>query len=259
LLRIHRVTVRVGWISLAVGVPTLVALPCLPWVPTAAMPGAPVVTVTAGVVGLMGLILSFSCLWTAGRIGWPQAVGAAAQALRPRLGGADAGALGRALRALDSFDAWSAHAGVRLEPSASAGEPWTPQDRITLSAPTASRALLVVYCLLAIPFVAAMAMGVGGVATPYGPGHSAAPYLWALGTGAVAFVVSVAVFFARDRVEYRAGYTTRPAFSRSVPRDPRTALDLVDSKTGIVLRRAGDEGLTRDEYWRRRTIAQERG
>jgi hypothetical protein len=52
------------------------------------------------------------------------------------------------------------------------------------------------------------------------------------GIAVLAVAVFAGVFFVRDHVEYSAGYATRAAFSRAAPRDLRTAVDLVDAKTG---------------------------
>jgi hypothetical protein len=96
--------------------------------------------------------------------------------------------------------------------------------------------------------------GAVGAGKPYGPSHSPVPYFIPLEVVAGFFVVSAVLFLLKDSAEYTAGYTTRFAVARGLPREVRTAIDLVDFKTGYLLRAAGDPGLTTDEYWHRITI-----
>ena len=100
---------------------------------------------------------------------------------------------------------------------------------------------------------AAVLAGAFGATEPYGPSHSPVPYFVPLEVVAAFFIVSTVLFLLKDSAEYTAGYTTRFVGARVQSRETRTAVDLVDSKTGYLLRTAGDAGLTADEYWRRRT------
>ena len=87
---------------------------------------------------------------------------------------------------------------------------------------------------LTIPFLVAATQGVGWAVPVF------------IATGSVAFLC---VFFsnfgiaagAADSAETKAGYTT-------IPLPHRPELDLVDPKTGLVVRAAGEGPLTPEEY-----------
>jgi hypothetical protein len=77
--------------------------------------------------------------------------------------------------------------------------------------------------------------------------HLPGPQAWAVGwtcglTLAVAGLVIFVVGLAKGRAEFRSGYTT--VLSSSRPYDNRIALDLVDWKTGYLLRHAGMHSLS---------------
>jgi hypothetical protein len=103
-------------------------------------------------------------------------------------------------------------------------------------------------------FVSLLPFAAVGAGDPYGADHSPGPYLLPVGALAGFFVVSAVLFLLLDSAEYTAGYTTRLVVARGISQEIRTAIDLVDFKTGCVLRTAGDPGLTTDEYRRRVTI-----
>jgi hypothetical protein len=253
-LRSHRLMLRVGWIALLVGVPILAvgaAFLSMPDVDEASGIGIAVVAT----VGLVGVITWGSTQWTARRFTWVQIVGEAAQALQPRLAANRARELGRALRSVAVFDEWSSRTGTRLATETRAPEAWASETvRPILGGPTARR----LFRCVAIGWFgmcgAVVLAGAVGAGDPYGPSHSPVPYFIPLEVAATFFVVSAVLFLLKDSAEYTAGYTTRFAVARGISREIRTAVELVDFKTGYLLRAAGDPGLTTDEYWHRVTI-----
>ncbi|MEC5150293.1 hypothetical protein RCH22_001934 [Cryobacterium psychrotolerans] len=160
--------------------------------------------------------------------------------------------LSQAMASIQGFDVWLSHlspaAGDASDASdASDGTPvartWDENIVRPIASGLTSRGIRLLALIPLLPGIGTcMALGMLG-ATDNFPNRSVWLTSWSVGGSLVVLacvVCSVAVL--RDRAELRRGYTT--VLSSSRPFDNQTALDLVDWKTGYLLRRAGEPGLT---------------
>ncbi|MEA9985777.1 hypothetical protein [Subtercola sp. RTI3] len=161
---------------------------------------------------------------------------------RGRLG-VSASAVSEALRSIELFDAWHSQLTARRPRDEDlATQRWTPNiRRPILPGPTARTLRLRVLIPLAPGlgiFISAALLGATGTE----PTPAIWFAFWAAAALLFAAASTVAFIAARKgRAEFRSGYTT--TLATRPPFDNQIALDLVDSKTGYLLRYAGSAHL----------------
>ena len=162
--------------------------------------------------------------------------------------------LNRALRDSAAFDSWLERWSHRSQTAASATGHWGPDEtRVILPGRTA-RDWFCLAVIASIGFAATVVIGTVPLAV------MAFHHVWSgvAVVGAVAGVflstACVTAILGRRKLgaEYAHGYATNmPGGGYRGVNDFRTDLDLVDGKTGRLLRRAGDPPLDRDAYLNR--------
>jgi hypothetical protein len=248
----HRRFRELAWIFLGVGLPLLIlGLVGLADIAQFVDFGGWLGVVTA--VGFLGVDAWGSTL-VVRRLMWTAAVGAASQALRPQVAAENARKLGLALRSIASFDQWSA---AQLEPprvTTIAYSEWSASVvRPMLTGPTARRLRFLSLIPLCIFILGFMVMAAAGAGNHFLAGNAQNVALMAGGGVFLVFVATWAGAMLKGRREYSAGYTTSLTVSRGFQNERKSAVDLVDGKTGYLLRAAGAPGLDYNSYWARRS------
>ncbi|GAA4486121.1 hypothetical protein [Microbacterium panaciterrae] len=182
--------------------------------------------------------------------------GAAWRVLQPQVPGIIAYELGRQLRSASRFDRWAREHGVIAPASSPDGvpdpsrvvAPWSPDTtRRILPGPTAQGVSRVTVFPLAGFLVLCLCgsiLGLNGIRGVLGASVFAAGALCLLAAG-----VCAVWGLARRGTEYRHGYITAVSKTRSGSIvDVRTGADLVDPKTGVVIRAAGAPAITSPTY-----------
>lgn len=198
--------------------------------------------------------------------------GAALAALRPTVSDATPLEIRAALRRIDRFDRWVRERGAVAHVTApAAATPATPSSVVAPSAaassatapwrPETSRALLpgrtsfqwfrlALGMLIAAAPLMMVVMLTGLILRRLPDGPVIVFVLWCLLPAWMLLTLGCSILgHARQNAEYRAGYRTAVGRTRGgAIIDDRTGVDLVDSKTGVVIRPACAPSLNRATY-----------
>jgi hypothetical protein len=210
-------------------------------------------------IGLLTVITGGVIAWTA-RAERFRAEGYALRFLLPQNPGLTAAELGPHLRRTGDFDAWQQVAGIRVAAQSDqqlAAWTWSAGTRRPLL-PGASAYQLQQAATAALAVGLLISVGIPfSVMTNHTEPYriSTATWLVVLPVAAclACSVVLEVLTWIRWRAEYRAGYATLvPAVIRRSTGDIYTGVDLVDARTGYLLRNAGALPLTSERLAARR-------
>lgn len=206
-------------------------------------------------------IVAFSMFFVSVQLRWP-AIDTAYDYLQQRIRGLTGREVRRALRSLGRFDATLA---PRVgEPGAAPSEtPWqvgTPRPILRGISQRRFRSIELI--VLAAGFLFGMSLAFVG-ATGHFPPLGLWTRLWSIAGGIVGVGILMAIGTAiRREQEFRAGYSTvwavLPVRSPVATQDIRRCVDLVDNRSGMLIRGAGQPPISRGTYLNRRNEVRER-